>query len=731
MHRDKAAKIIRNQTIQTRLTTAFIGLAVGPLLIVGALAIWQGLSYQKESIRLQQQLAERVSVEVEGFITGLENDLRLAVKLQGVQNLGDRQTFSSLSVLLSFNNLYEELALLDNNGNELNKVARLEIITDDGLDNRAGTPDFEIPFTTGQTYFSPVRFDTSTGEPLLTISIPIFDERLGEPQGALSAVVRLKSIWDLIAQVPLGDHQSVYIVDSDGRIVAHRNPSVVLRGTIFNLPPKPGISTGLDSQTVILAMDEIKLGGQTLTIVAEQALSKALELPINLLKTTLAVSFFSFTFAGLIGLRSVRRIVKPIQDLAATAHAIRDGDLTRQAPVDQSDEVGELAETFNTMTAQLNQTMQGLERELDERHRIAEELRLSEIRIRAMFTAIPDTKFVLDKDAVILEFIPGVNFKPLLPPDQFLNKRIEEVLPEELSAQIHFYLTQVLETRQLQIFEYELSPTNNKRFFEARMTYSGTDQALAVIRDITDQKQAKTERENLIRELEAKNKELDDFTYSVSHDLKSPLITLRGFIHYIEEDIHSTNMERLQHDVQRVNESIEKMDRLINELLELSRIGRIINPPIDVSFSEIVDDAISRVQGRLNANHIKVEVRGDLPEIHVDRNRLVQVIQNLLDNSAKFMGSQEHPQIEIGMYANGGRDVFYVKDNGIGIKPEFHEKVFGVFDKLNPGTDGTGVGLALVKRIVEVHGGKIWIESDGTGSGTTICFTLGEIAAQP
>jgi signal transduction histidine kinase len=124
-------------------------------------------------------------------------------------------------------------------------------------------------------------------------------------------------------------------------------------------------------------------------------------------------------------------------------------------------------------------------------------------------------------------------------------------------------------------------------------------------------------------------------------------------------------------------------------------------------------------------------VRGELPEIHVDRNRLVQVIQNLLDNSAKFMGSQEHPQIEIGMYANSGRDVFYVKDNGVGIKPEFHEKVFGVFDKLNPGTDGTGDGLALVKRIVEVHGGKIWIESDGTGSGTTICFTLGEIAAQP
>jgi HAMP domain-containing protein len=391
MHRDKAAKRIRNQTIQTRLTTAFIGLAVGPLLIVGVLAIWQGLSYQKESIRLQQQLAERVSVEVEGFITGLENDLRLAVKLQGVQNLGDRQNFSSLSLLLSFNNVYEELALLDNNGNELNKVARLEIITDDGLDNRAGTPDFEIPFTTGQTYFSPVRFDASTGEPLLTISIPIFDERLGEPQGALSAVVRLKSIWDLIAQIPLGNHQSVYIVDSDGRIVAHRNPSVVLRGTTFSLPANPGVSTGLDAKTVILAMDEIKLGGQTLTIVAEQALSEALELPINLLKTTLAVSFFSFASAGLIGLRSVRRIVKPIQDLAATAHAIRDGDLTRQAPVDQSDEVGELAETFNTMTAQLHQTMQGLEHELDERHRIAEELRLSEIRIRAMFTAIPDT----------------------------------------------------------------------------------------------------------------------------------------------------------------------------------------------------------------------------------------------------------------------------------------------------------------------------------------------------
>jgi len=243
------------------------------------------------------------------------------------------------------------------------------------------------------------------------------------------------------------------------------------------------------------------------------------------------------------------------------------------------------------------------------------------------------------------------------------------------------------------------------------------------VEDITPRKQAEAEREKLIAELQSKNEELERFTYTVSHDLKAPLITVGGFLGYLEEDVRDGNTERTKQDIDRINNAIKKMDRLLNELLELSRIGRMMNPPEDVPFEEIVREALGKVQGRLDSNKVKVEIGNKLPVVHGDRVRLVEVVQNLLDNAAKFTGDQPGPKIEVGFRQDENENIFFVKDNGIGIDPQFHEKVFGLFEKLNPSSEGTGIGLALVKRIVEVHGGRIWVESE-SGKGTTFCFTL-------
>ena len=124
------------------------------------------------------------------------------------------------------------------------------------------------------------------------------------------------------------------------------------------------------------------------------------------------------------------------------------------------------------------------------------------------------------------------------------------------------------------------------------------------------------------------------------------------------------------------------------------------------------------------AGHIKVEIEKDLPVVSGDRQRLVEVMQNLIDNAAKFMGDQPTPRIEIGVRKEGNQQVLFVKDNGIGIDASYHERIFGLFDKLDPRSDGTGVGLALAKRIVEVHGGRIWVESEGKGTGSMFCFIL-------
>jgi signal transduction histidine kinase len=243
-------------------------------------------------------------------------------------------------------------------------------------------------------------------------------------------------------------------------------------------------------------------------------------------------------------------------------------------------------------------------------------------------------------------------------------------------------------------------------------------------RELNQRKRVEAEREKVIKELEAKNGELERFTYTVSHDLKSPLITISGFLGLLEADAKSGNTEKFKRDLQRINEAAEKMQRLLNELLELSRVGRLINPPSNIPFAEIVEDALSLTRGRLIAGHIKVGIEKDLPVVNGDRQRLVEVMQNLIDNAAKFMGDQPAPRIEIGVRNEGNQRVLFVKDNGIGIDSSYHERIFGLFDKLDPKSDGTGVGLALARRIVEVHGGRLWVESEGKGRGSMFCFTL-------
>ncbi len=349
--------------------------------------------------------------------------------------------------------------------------------------------------------------------------------------------------------------------------------------------------------------------------------------------------------------------------------------------------------------------------------------RQSEGRLQALLDAIPDMIFELKRDGTITRFIPSITNEPLLPPEEFIGKTIAQILPS-LADQTAFAITRALESGQLNAFEYQLQVGGEIRTYEARITPAGPDLVVAMVRDVTLRKWAESERDRLIDELESKNAELERFTYTVSHDLKSPLITIRGFLGFIREDIQRGNVQRLDADMQRIHDATDKMQRLLGDLLELSRIGRLVNKPVPIQMNTLVGEVAEFLHGRIHQGNITVRVGEDLPNVFGDRQRIFEVLQNLLDNAAKFMGDQPDPCIEIGQ--NGeleDKPVFFVRDNGIGIAPEYKDRIFGLFEKLNSQTEGTGIGLALVKRIIEFHGGRIWVESE-LGRGTTFFFTL-------
>ena len=267
---------------------------------------------------------------------------------------------------------------------------------------------------------------------------------------------------------------------------------------------------------------------------------------------------------------------------------------------------------------------------------------------------------------------------------------------------------------------------------KARANVAGKDEIAGLARSLEDMARARLksieEREVLIKELEIKNTELERFTYTVSHDLKSPLITIKGFLELLEQDALSGNIDRLKNDIKRIDSAADKMKRLLDELLELSRIGRRLNPVSEISPTELIRETLELLEGTIRKQGIRVIVEDDLPSFSGDRPRIQEVYQNLIENACKYMGEQKEPLIKIGarLIADGENEhnEYYVEDNGMGIEPDYLQKIFEIFEKLDPNSEGSGIGLALVKRIIEVHGGQIKAESGGPGLGSTFTFTL-------
>jgi len=266
---------------------------------------------------------------------------------------------------------------------------------------------------------------------------------------------------------------------------------------------------------------------------------------------------------------------------------------------------------------------------------------------------------------------------------------------------------------------------NGAPLFDEHGQFAG---AVFALTDITERMESEKVRESLIRSLEATNTELKQFTYTVSHDLKSPLITIKGFLGILSEDIESQDKPAIEEDLAIIGSAADGMKQLLDDLLELSRIGRNIKSRTMISLEEVISEAITLLAGQIENQDADVACDVKDLQVYGDAVQIRQLMQNLIDNGIKHNRSP-HPEVTIKAHREDDFVWIDVVDNGPGVAQEYQERIFQLFDKLDADSEGTGIGLAIVKRIVEFHGGTVQLYSDGRGNGCL--FRLSLPAAMP
>ena len=650
------------------------------------------------------------------------------------------------------------------------ETGKIFVSTDDedlGADASSHRTCFSETLKTRALYVSDIKMEPQIQRPTLHFSDIIKDQE-GEVVAVLIMEVRVDDIITPMLHTGegLGERGEALLVNKDVKILTSlKHP--LADGSIaepleYQITDKPAVLAANGEEGIIESEDyrgePVLAAYRYIRVSSEWGWGMVVKRDKAELFAPLRRDITDTLFFGLGGIFAIigltiviaSNLTRPMLSLSRIANQVAEGNLDARVPVATSDEVGTLATTFNSMvqriqnwreeleeqvqtrTAELRALNEDLTKEIAVRKRTEEALAEERNLLRTIIDNLPDYIYAKDTESrYLVSNIAHVRFLGATTSDEIVGKTVFELFPQELAAQYHANDQEIIRLGQplLNREERSVDRTGNSIWnlttkVPLRDSHRKIIGLVGIARDITERKRAEEEREALIEELEAKNAELERFTYTVSHDLKSPLITIKGFLGLLEQDATVGDTERMKFDMHRISNAADKMRQLLDELLELSRIGRLVNPPEEIPFGELAREALDMIAGRLAERGVKVEIAPDLPVVYGDRLRLREVLTNLMDNAVKFMGDQPAPRVEIGTRRDGEETVFYVRDNGVGIELQYHEKVFGLFDKLDKQTEGTGVGLAIVKRIVEVHGGRIWVESEGVGQGSTFCFTL-------
>lgn len=365
-------------SIRWRLTLLMIALAILPLIAVSIFLIRRGFDQDRQQAQdLQAEVALRLSNEIEQFIVNRPREMALVTEVRGMQGLDRTEQGVILSELLAFDNNFEELALLSSTGQEVVGVSRRTVVTTDTMLDWSGREEFQVAAAQRTTYYGPVSFDEETGEPLMSIGVPLTDPRSGEIANVLVGTFRLRTLWDLIAAQDFAPGQDIFVttggvepvLGSPERVIAHRNPSVVLGNTSYDIHIPDVERTGLQGEEAIVVSHAFQVGQQEFAVVSELTTEEAYRDVYATLYTLIASLGVIIFLSAVVGFLALRQVTRPIVTLAGAAQRLGTGDLSVQVNVRGRTELATLGRTFNIMAQQLRDVFSTLEARVQARTR--------------------------------------------------------------------------------------------------------------------------------------------------------------------------------------------------------------------------------------------------------------------------------------------------------------------------------------------------------------------------
>jgi PAS domain S-box-containing protein len=374
----------------------------------------------------------------------------------------------------------------------------------------------------------------------------------------------------------------------------------------------------------------------------------------------------------------------------------------------------------NAMLEESHRHAEDLEQKVQER---TAALQASEAELRALFAAMNDAIAVLDSQGKYLKIAPTNPTPSSKWSDDLLGKTLNDVFPAGQAESFLASIREALETQQTTNMEYNLTMNGSNSWFAATVSPIRDNAVLWVAHDITERKQTEEILARFTRDLQRSNEELQQFAYVASHDLQEPLRMISSYLQLIENR-YADKLDDEGHEfIDYAVKGAARMKDLINDLLAFSRVETQLKNFALMDVQKAVDEACNLLKMSIDESGATI-THDPLPQIRADEQLIIQLFQNLIGNAIKYR-SERKPEIHVGAIREGGQWVFSVRDNGIGIDAKYLGRIFVIFQRLHNREKypGTGIGLAICKKVVQRHGGRIWVESE-LGKGTTFYFSI-------